>query len=385
MHCIKVTLVLMLGLFLSFCATSVYSSANDQETIRKLIEETQKKITQQKQKEKSVLNNLIQQQKKLNNLENNYDKLSNKLNTVQKRVKLTKQEQYKIERNLTLLEKSLTERQSFLNKRLIATYKYGPQSYLRILFEAHSFVDLISRFSTIAYFIRNDINTINEVQGIKTQVNISHRKIQIKKAQVESEFNRIVSLQNQVSQTQQKVASTVNITKQELSKIQSNRIELEKALEELEQTSKEIGAEIRKDREINPGTALGTGNMRWPVFGRITSNYGWRNHPVLKKKKYHSGLDIAVKSGTEVHAADSGIIIVSGWRGGYGNFVAIDHGNGISTCYGHNSRLLVKVGEKVSKGQTIALSGNTGLSTGPHVHFEVRRQGVPINPIPYLP
>jgi murein DD-endopeptidase MepM/ murein hydrolase activator NlpD len=95
-------------------------------------------------------------------------------------------------------------------------------------------------------------------------------------------------------------------------------------------------------------------------------------------------VDIAVSIGTPVHAADAGVVIVSGWQGGYGNFVAIDHGNGLATCYGHNSQLLVKEGDKVSQGQVISLSGNTGLSTGPHVHFEVRRNGVPVDPMSFL-
>ncbi|HBF38949.1 MAG TPA: peptidase M23, partial [Firmicutes bacterium] len=137
----------------------------------------------------------------------------------------------------------------------------------------------------------------------------------------------------------------------------------------------------------NSGEILGSGKMIWPVTGpiRITSPFGWRYHPILRTKKYHNGEDIAVSSGTPVHAADSGVVVVSGWEDGYGNYVAIDHGNGISTGYGHNSRLLVHQGERVTKGQIIAYSGSTGLSTGPHVHFEVRKNGVPIDPLPFLP
>jgi murein DD-endopeptidase MepM/ murein hydrolase activator NlpD len=161
---------------------------------------------------------------------------------------------------------------------------------------------------------------------------------------------------------------------------------LERALEEYEQTSREIEDLIRRRERQNPDIAYGTGRMNWPVRGgRRSSGFGWRRHPVLGVKKFHNGQDIAVPAGTSVYAADSGIVVVSGMRGGYGNYVAIDHGRGISTGYAHNSRLLVSRGEIVIRGQKIALAGSTGLSTGPHVHFEVRRNGVPVNPLPYLP
>jgi len=123
----------------------------------------------------------------------------------------------------------------------------------------------------------------------------------------------------------------------------------------------------------------------WPVQGRLSSSFGWRVHPVLRTRKFHNGQDIAVSKGTSVVAADSGVVFTSGYNGGYGYLVVIDHGHGLSTFYGHNSLLLVRKGDMVVKGQKIALSGNTGLSTGSHVHFEVRINGEPVDPLHYLP
>lgn len=114
--------------------------------------------------------------------------------------------------------------------------------------------------------------------------------------------------------------------------------------------------------------------------GLITSPFGYRTHPIFGTVIYHSGIDIGVVSGTAVSAADSGTVIYSGWAGGYGYFVMIDHGDGIVSCYGHNEELLVQEGDKVSKGDVISLSGSTGYSTGPHLHFEVRQDGEPIDP-----
>lgn len=355
----------------------------DSQKLDRLIDRTKEELNRQKRKEKSVMGGLVKQQRELATLENRHDRIQNQLSTVQRKFDSNKTELRKLQNSLNSLEGELQEKQGLFNQRVVAIYKRGPQSYLEILLSAQDFADLISKYTTVNYVIQNDLQLIEELDRVKKEIKAKQEFVEVKAEQVESEFRKTLDLKKEVSKEQRKITSKVNSAKQELVKIQTDRIKLEKALQELEETSKEIENDIKKQSGL--GEELGTGRMLWPVRGRISSNFGWRRHPVLKKQKYHSGLDIAVRSGTPVLAADSGVVLVSGWRGGYGNFVAIDHGNGISTCYGHNSRLLVKVGEKVNKGQKVALSGNTGLSTGPHVHFEVRLKGAPANPIPYLP
>ena len=128
----------------------------------------------------------------------------------------------------------------------------------------------------------------------------------------------------------------------------------------------------------------GTGAMIWPVNGVITSPYGYRTHPIFGTTIYHSGIDIGVDYGTPVQAADGGTVVEAGWVSGYGYAVVIDHGNGLSTLYGHNQELAVSAGQSVSQGQVIAYAGSTGNSTGPHVHFEVRANGDPVDPQGYV-
>jgi len=123
----------------------------------------------------------------------------------------------------------------------------------------------------------------------------------------------------------------------------------------------------------------------WPLRGRLTSPFGPRTHPIYGTPDFHTGIDLAVPEGTEVHAAAPGTVTWTGTRGGYGLLVVIDHGDGYSTYYAHLSRILVHVGQFVEVGQVVALSGNTGLSTGPHLHFEIRKFGEPINPLQLLP
>ncbi|NLY30919.1 MAG: peptidoglycan DD-metalloendopeptidase family protein [Firmicutes bacterium] len=136
---------------------------------------------------------------------------------------------------------------------------------------------------------------------------------------------------------------------------------------------------------IIPGWNANIPRLIWPVKGRISSPYGWRVHPVYKNRQFHGGIDIAVPVGTSVKAAAGGKVIESGWMDGFGYGVVIDHGQGVTTWYGHNSKVLVKVGERVRQGQVIARSGNTGVSTGPHVDFRIKVNGETLNPIYWLP
>jgi murein DD-endopeptidase MepM/ murein hydrolase activator NlpD len=124
--------------------------------------------------------------------------------------------------------------------------------------------------------------------------------------------------------------------------------------------------------------------MQWPVNGPITSGFGYRTHPVLGYQRLHAGTDFGAGTGSPIVAAASGTVISAGWTGGYGNATIIAHGSGLATLYGHQSRLAVWAGTRVSKGQVIGYVGSTGMSTGPHLHFEVRRFGVPVDAVPYL-
>lgn len=129
-----------------------------------------------------------------------------------------------------------------------------------------------------------------------------------------------------------------------------------------------------------PETPTLRGKGGWPVQGTVTSEFGYRTHPITGKRAMHTGIDIGAKTGTDIHAAGDGVVIFSGKKGGYGNIVEIRHANGVETRYAHNSANLVKVGDLVQKGQVIGKVGSTGRSTGPHLHFEVRKNGQAVNP-----
>lgn len=164
-----------------------------------------------------------------------------------------------------------------------------------------------------------------------------------------------------------------------LDKLKYNLSQLNTYIEEEKKEQQKLITELIEYERLLDHTP-----SKWPVASSITSWFGWRFHPVLKKAKHHEGVDLMASHGTKVRAAADGTVIFSGWEGGYGYLVKINHGYGYETRYGHNSKNLVSVGQKVKKGQVICLSGSSGVATGPHLHYEIRINGQPVNPSPYL-
>ena len=167
-----------------------------------------------------------------------------------------------------------------------------------------------------------------------------------------------------------------------LASIRSDRDSTLAEIDALEQQSAALEARIREAQQRSSVPAVvapsGSGVLGWPVSGPVTSGFG------VRWGRMHEGIDIAVGEGTPVRAAAAGTVIYAGWMSGYGNLVAVDHGNGLSTAYAHNSSLAVSVGQSVAAGEIVSYSGNTGNSTGPHVHFEVRVNGSAVDPLGYL-
>jgi len=154
---------------------------------------------------------------------------------------------------------------------------------------------------------------------------------------------------------------------------------LREQIEAAMQSVSEIRGYISEQKDIHLATPLG-----WPVAGTISSTYGYRNHPVREERKFHTGVDLSVPSGSEVKATADGIVSFAGWTENSGIVVVVEHGHGFSTAYAHNRKGLVRVGQRIARGDVIAMSGSTGLSTGPHVHYEIWRNGRHADPAGFL-
>jgi murein DD-endopeptidase MepM/ murein hydrolase activator NlpD len=247
---------------------------------------------------------------------------------------------------------------------------------MSVILNSTSFSDFISRLDFLKKIINFDMNLLGKMK--------SHRdSVADKRSQLESEQQEKESLKEKIGEKKEQVATAKQDREKTLKDLTKDLKELERQEDNLLAQSSEIGRKIVSLQSSNKYIG---GKIGWPAPGyyKVTSPYGYRTHPILKKKKLHTGIDIAVPSGTGIIAANAGKVIYAGYFGGYGNTIIIDHGGKISTLYAHNSKLLVKVGDEVEKGKVITKAGSTGLSTGPHLHFEVRENGQHVDPMKYL-
>lgn len=316
----------------------------------------------------------------------------NELKSIEQQRIATETEIVKNERLLQEAEARLQQRENIFYKRTRDIYINGRLSYLDVIIGAKDFNDFATRLDILKRIIDSDISLIDAIKE-------ERRIIAEKKAQLEADRARILELQKEAEAKQQEIEAKKAERQAVLERAQNDRAVAMQAYAELEEASNNIknmlqqrenerraraAAAAQQSGGYSGGDVQGTGQFMWPVSGVITSPFGYRTHPIFGTTIFHSGIDIGVDEGTVVHAADSGVVAYSGWISGYGNAVVIDHGNGLSTLYGHNSGLIVSEGQSVSKGQPIAYAGSTGNSTGPHVHFEVRSNGEPVNPLNYL-
>jgi murein DD-endopeptidase MepM/ murein hydrolase activator NlpD len=247
---------------------------------------------------------------------------------------------------------------------------------LSVILNSASFSDFISRLDFLKKIINFDMNLLGKMKDHRDTV--AGKRSQLEAEQLEKE-----KLKNQISNKKEQVETTKLDREKTLKDLTKDLKELERQEDNLLAQSKAFEKKIIALQSSNKYVG---GKIGWPAPGHftITSPYGNRTHPILKKKKLHTGIDISTPKGTNIVAANSGKVIYSGYNGGYGNVVIIDHGGKISTLYAHNSKLLVKVGDEVEKGKVISKAGSTGLSTGPHLHFEVRENGQHVDPMKYL-
>ncbi len=370
-----------IGAVIFVCSSMGLCASLDE--VQNQIIQTNKKLTEAKKKEKTVLGTLVKTQQELEQIDHNLANLNNKIGNTVQQISVISTQVNKAESELTDVEAQLSGKKEILNKRLRTLYMHGYQNWLIYLFGGKDFTDFVSRFETVGRFAKIDINMIQSLQEQQKLITDKKQEIVQKQQELNDQKELFVQLKDQNKQAMNNKLEVTQKKQKELEIIQGSRNELEKALDELEQTSKQIEAEIRQYQEKNQ-TTLGTGKYIWPIRGRIVQSFGWRMHPILRRRQYHTGLDIAIEYGTPILAADSGVVIFAGYNGGYGKMLLIDHGSGFSTLYGHASSLLVDKGQTVVKGQIVAKVGTTGLSTGPHLHFEIRKNGTPVNPRDYL-
>lgn len=287
---------------------------------------------------------------------------------------------------LSRLEVSLTQAESIYSKqqramvtRLQFLQRQRDRKGLAIMLKSTNLNELLDRRYQLKRLYDADRKSLSTLQK-------QTDKLALDRLDVETQKNQISLIMQQLLAQKSETQAQSNYQKEFISHLKTNRQALESAISQLEKDSRSISVLIRQ-RSIGDRHGIvitGNGAISLPVDAEITSLFGYRMHPILGYQKFHSGMDFGADSGTTIRAAAAGVVIFADWYGGYGNAVIVDHGGGITTLYGHTEGFYIANGQAVQKGQPIAAVGSTGLSTGPHLHFEVRKDGEPIDPAQFL-
>lgn len=290
-----------------------------------------------------------------------------------------------LERRLEKLTYDFQELQNATNKRIVQIFKTKRKSYVEFLLSSNNVNNFLDRLYFENIVMKQDKENIRQMQQ-------QTRKIVEVKRQIEMQKRYLASSIKSIDREQKNIQDAISQNEKMIYKLKTDRATWEKAERDLARQSRAIADMINKETvrsEKSQQKITVSGGFIRPVGGPVTSPYGWRVHPIFKRKIYHSGVDLGMPMNSPVKAANSGKVIFVGWYGGYGKVVIIDHGriNGVptTTLYAHLNSYRVGVGAKVAKGQVIANVGTTGYSTGPHLHFEVRQNGQPTNPFNFIP
>ena len=340
-------------------------------SVQQQIEAQQRKAELARRKEQSIAEQLRAIQQELDTAEDEYETVNDQLENTEQHIKANVELSNRLTKKLEVQTKTL-------HRRIRDIYKNGQVNYLDVLLGAKDFNDFVGRMDILKKILAYD-NAL--IQGTKAD----RETLRKAKEQLEADRAKIVELRKLAAAKREQVAERRQERRGVLNAATYERETAERAYRELIETSRQIEQMIKRIQSGEKNIGGSTGTMTWPAEGEITSPFGWRVHPIFGTQRLHTGIDIGADYGDAIRAADGGVVIHADWMGGYGNAVIIDHGNGISTLYAHNSQLLVDEGQTVAKGQTMARCGSTGYSTGPHLHFEVRQNGSPVNPLNYLP
>ncbi len=292
-------------------------------------------------------------------------------------------------RKLVFLQRQHKQAVARLSKRLVEIYTSERTSSLAVVLSSGNFSDMLDQLEFLNTIGRQDRKIAGEVETAKLQMQETRNSTRKTRRQV-AETTRTVAartaeqraVRDRLAWSQRELATARRDKRATLASVQEDKEAAIGHMRDLQAQSASLAARIRSAQSSAivpaPTGAASAAGFVWPVHGVLTSGFGWR------WGRMHEGIDLAVSNGTPVVSAAAGTVIVAGWMGGYGNLVVVDHGGGISTAYGHNTMVTVGVGQQVAQGQLIAYSGNTGHSTGPHVHFEVRINGSAVDPLGYL-
>jgi len=376
---VRVFAIIALIAFLATSLITFLPTGASAQSAQSKLEQAQKQQKELKDKINATQGKISDNNKKRQAIDSEISKVQEKIDNLNSKIRVSNEKISEKQKELDVAEKNSKEQYDAYLHRAKMMVERGSVTYLEILLNSKSFGDLLSRLSVVKQIVKYDSNKLDELKAIE-------KKISDLKDELVKEKDALVELKKDEDAQMSTLSAKRAESQRLIDSLMADQSSYKKALEEQERAEANARAEINRLAGRSGYTGKYSGTMIWPSSGPMTSPYYMRVHPVTGKLRQHTGIDIGSPHGSNIVAAAAGEVIVAGYNaGGYGNYVVISHGSGITTLYAHASRLCVSVGQTVAQGEVIAKVGSTGMSTGPHCHFEVLVNGAHTNPLQYLP
>ncbi len=362
-----------------------YESSNSSDAKRRLLQQEKNKLEKEKReyhnKAQAIRKNEKKAYEKLGVIQRELNATTGKLTNTKNQVSHTENKLVETQAKLTTVKTKEEGLKDSAASRLREIYEGNRLSFVEMLFQVDNLQSLLDRMYYQERVAEQDKKLIDELR-------LRESVLSANKQQLGAQKNMLSEMVSQIAERAVAIAKEKLNQQQTAERLRSQRAFYEQAERELANESARLEKQIfvmeSSNRKKGGPITVGSGSMCMPLRAPVTSPFGWRKHPIFGVRKFHSGVDLAGPNRSAIHAADGGNVLYTGWYGGYGKVVIISHGNSMATLYAHLSRAAVSAGDNVSKGDVIAYEGTTGFSTGPHLHFEVRVNGKPNNPMAYV-
>ena len=376
----KVSLiVLSFVTILSIVSLKNIVGAEDISDLQNQKNELQEQINQTNQEISDLQIELTENLEQLNNLNLKISTYEEEISSLEENLRKISLEVEKVTTELSRIEENYYIQKNILQDRMVALYEAGEIVYLDVLLKSNSVSEFVSNYFLIGEIIEYDKDILENIEAQKIQIETIKNTLTQRKETLDS-------LKENKEKTAISLENSKIIRNSYIAKLTQDEKAMQERIDKYQTELNSIDEQIMLLTSLNMGEDYVGGEFIWPAPGytTITSNYGMRFHPVLKVNRLHSGTDIAMPTGSYIVTSNDGVVIKSLYTTGFGNMIMVDHGGGISTLYAHGSEIIAQTGDTVKKGDLIMKAGSTGWSTGPHLHFEVRINGIPMDPMEFL-
>ena len=396
------SLAMLCALLLGIVALAVPASADPSEKLERIQQQKAKAQARQEALEaqkKDVLSRIQYLDAKRHNAEAKLSDFDSELARLDSRIDEVKEDLTHAQAKVALLTEDLHDvlarldhRTEVFTDRAVAAYIAGPSAYMDSILSSDSFSDLVDRYEYYESALNADSEIVSEIQVLRDETENQRElilekqhEITLAKQELESSRVEIASLRRQQAAVVAAREAALAEKQEILGQVETKHRKWAALESQLDRDSDRLQSLINQAASTTSGPLpSGGGQLLWPAAGSVTSGYGYRTHPIFGDQRLHTGIDIGAAYGAPVIASDSGVVTYAGVMSGYGNVIVVDHGGGLATTYNHLSAFTVGSGQSVGRGEQVGAVGCSGYCTGPHLHFEVRVNGSPVDPMPYL-